>query len=474
MRSLSSLASPSPVSRAGVSGAGAGAGRAGGSGSVASSSSPPSASAAELLELREEAAALMQSGLFDSAEVLCSLVLSQIPVNSCAADPISKKSGRLPSSNAAAERAPFLEIMADSLVSRAQHKRASAMFIEAFDALTGRGWLLTQFSMRNDKHHAESAFSSDSVDTKTCARLVFKLAQCLVELRDTTAALRALESIPVQVRPVRVSVLLGKLYLESGSKRQAILCYKSVLSVFPSSTEAMQALVDLGVDQAEISATAGWSSGEQYPEERRSSEPTTRRPVSRLVLNVMPRLTRALDNRARWKIQGMLFNLGACLNLEYNYYHSKLLDAEGDLKKLSSEFPGNSYLLSTLGECMSCRLDAGHPAHREAVMGAYLDARSSDKYMLRNMDSFAAFLSLLGPSKELGVLSNELLSIKFADNASHATGRGALVRASMCQQNASSAEAWVAAAMYSYSKKDFGRALEFIDKVSRSPISIEM
>jgi tetratricopeptide (TPR) repeat protein len=275
------------------------------------SSSPPVArmptakplpSASELSELREEASSLLQSGLFESAEVLCSLVLSRIPAISIRA--LSAAGAGHIGATITAERAPFLEIMADSLVSRLQHKRASVLFIYAFDALTGRGWILNQLSMRNDKYHNESAFAPNPVDSKMCVRLVFKLAQCLVELKDIGAAVRALESIPLQLRPIRVTVLLGKLYMESGSKRQAIICYKSVLSVYPSSSEAVQILVDLGVSHSEISATAGWNITSKQPNEESSSDQIQRRPLHSMVADVMPRLARALEDRVRWKIHG--------------------------------------------------------------------------------------------------------------------------------------------------------------------------
>jgi hypothetical protein len=135
------------------------------------------------------------------------------------------------------------------------------------------------------------------------------------------------------------------------------------------------------------------------------------------------------------------------------------------MKKLASEFPGNAFLLSTLGECMSCRLDAGSPFNRESIMATFQAARSSDRYALRNMDSFAAFLALIGASKELGMLANDLFSLRCAENSPQPSARGATNSAPWYHQNASATEAWVAAAMYSYSKKDFIRALELIDKV---------
>jgi hypothetical protein len=96
-------------------------------------------------------------------------------------------------------------------------------------------------------------------------------------------------------------------------------------------------------------------------------------------------------------------------------------------------------------------------------MATFQAARSSDKYALRNMDSFAAFLALIGASKELGMLANDLFSLRSAENVSQS--RGAVSIVPIYPQSTPAAEAWVAAAMYSYSKKDFGRALELIEKV---------
>jgi lipopolysaccharide biosynthesis regulator YciM len=195
--------------------------------------------------------------------------------------------------------------MADSLVTRHQFKRASGLYVDAFDSLTGRGWILNQIA-RNDKNHADVAFASSFAGAKMSVRLVFKLAQCLIELRDVGAALRALESIPAQTRNVRVNFLLGRLYAETGSKRQATVCYKSVLSVFPSSVEAVQALVDLGVDYFEIATIAGWSTNLRQSDDRSSSSlaAAAAHVPPRLVSEGVPRIARALEDRAMWRIHG--------------------------------------------------------------------------------------------------------------------------------------------------------------------------
>ena len=166
-------------------------------------------------DCKDQVLHLLQDGLFESAEVLCSFVLSAYPPTT---------TGRGSSSSVRGGSAAFIELLADSLFAQGQFKRAALYFQQAGEGLGGgRG-------------------SGRPVESKDEARLAYKSALCAVELRDLSGAIRLLEAIPSPLRNVKVCVAMGKLYVDLGLKKSAIASYKQVLALLPSSVEAIENL----------------------------------------------------------------------------------------------------------------------------------------------------------------------------------------------------------------------------------------
>jgi tetratricopeptide (TPR) repeat protein len=206
-------------------------------------------------DYREQLLYLLQNGLYGSAETVCCFGLSSVR---------NKK-----------RRAALLEIMADSLFAMSQFKRAGNYFQQAFSNLK------------------ESSGPSDvsSVDNKEESRLIFKHAMCFVELKDPSGAIKLLEKIPAQFRNVRINMTMGRIYSEIGLKRHAIGCFRHVLTLLPSAVEALEALIQLGVESAELldllrMSVSNGGSGRV------------------LVASWLPKLTAALEHRFRWRIPG--------------------------------------------------------------------------------------------------------------------------------------------------------------------------
>lgn len=156
---------------------------------------------------RDQVLHLLQDGLFESAEVLCHFVLSSAP---------------WPRADREALGASFEELLADSLFAQSQFKRAAMHFQQALD-LSGCG-------------------RGRPVESKDEARLIYKSALCSIELKEASCGIKLLESIPPALRNVKVCVAMGKLYAELGLKKSAIGCFRQVLSVLPSSIEAIESL----------------------------------------------------------------------------------------------------------------------------------------------------------------------------------------------------------------------------------------
>ena len=206
-------------------------------------------------DYREQLLYLLQNGLYESAEAVCCFGLSSVR---------SKK-----------RRAALLEIWADSLFAMSQFKRAAIYFQQAFN------------------FEKESSGPSDfsTVDNKEESRLTFKHAMCFVELKDPNSAIKLLEKIPTQFRNVRINMTMGRIYSDIGLKRHAIGCFRHVLTLLPSAVEALEALIQLGVESAELldllrTSVSSGGSGRV------------------LVASWLPKLTAALEHKYRWRIPG--------------------------------------------------------------------------------------------------------------------------------------------------------------------------
>ena len=354
---------------------------------------------------------LLQNGLFESAEVICSFGISVIE---------SKN-----------KRAPLLELFGDALFAQGQFKRAANYFQQSFEA------------MKQSSRIGDPA----SVDTKEESRIMYKQALCCVELKDASGALKLLEKIPAKFRNIRVNITLGRMYVSSGLKRHAIESFKNVLTLLPIAVEAIDALILLGVEATEIVELLRTSAG---------SSPQW---SGALITLILPKLADALECKFRWKIPGISFIL-YLTDIHFNL--SQILNddlaAIVSFEELNSQLPRNPYILTNLGTI--CAATKG--LRLDESLSYFKKARVVDKWITRDMDTYSSALLAKGDIRELSILAGDMVSLirssSSADSVKQASSQYQL--AHHCS------ETWVTAAMHAVAKGDLDRAMDYIDKVT--------
>jgi anaphase-promoting complex subunit 7 len=167
----------------------------------------------------DSARSLLAGGLYDSAECMLSLAITQIPEES-------------------SEFVVYLEILGDVCFAKKQHMRA----LQYYQRALGR------------RSNATSIRPAE-IENLAAAGVALKSSKAHLELKDSAAALRELNVIPQRFRSVEINMLLGKLYKQANSRKLAIVAYKSVLDIEPCAMEAIQHLLALGIDVHEITAS---------------------------------------------------------------------------------------------------------------------------------------------------------------------------------------------------------------------------
>ena len=165
---------------------------------------------------------LISNGLTDSADKLCSLVLSssvEFPLNNN-------------------EKSLMLELYGDSIFANKEYRRALQQYRLAAQprALidTGTDSSANASTFHRISNSSRSHQSATSIITSEQARLRFKECQCHLQLEDLTIAMRELEAIPLALRDVPVNVCLGKLYKNAGLRRHAVTTVLVFLSLSSS------------------------------------------------------------------------------------------------------------------------------------------------------------------------------------------------------------------------------------------------
>ncbi|OEL14052.1 Anaphase-promoting complex subunit 7 [Dichanthelium oligosanthes] len=85
------------------------------------------------------------------------------------------------------------------------------------------------------------------------ALVKFKIALCHSALSEHREALQEMEGIPSKVRTLKMNLMLGKLYRISRNSRSAVVCYKECLRQCPYVFEAITALAEMGLSAKEFS-----------------------------------------------------------------------------------------------------------------------------------------------------------------------------------------------------------------------------
>lgn len=113
--------------------------------------------------------------------------------------------------------------------------------------------LMRKFMSRYKNSHLTTIESSYDHFNETETR--YRLAMCHKELGESSQAISVLQALPVKARTPKIHLLLAKLIHNGGSNSsEAILNYKEVLRECPMALEAIDALLELGVDGIEVNS----------------------------------------------------------------------------------------------------------------------------------------------------------------------------------------------------------------------------
>lgn len=81
----------------------------------------------------------------------------------------------------------------------------------------------------------------------------YKIALCLEQMHEKTAALTALNSISNRQRNLKINMMIGQLSMQLGKCSNAETAFKAVVRESPMNFESMKGLLSLGVSELEIS-----------------------------------------------------------------------------------------------------------------------------------------------------------------------------------------------------------------------------
>lgn len=306
--------------------------------------------------IREQMVALLDQGLYDSAELLGGFLLSA-----------TVASGDL----AAASRADNLMLFGDALYGRREYRRALSMYRQAQQhcRMTPKppgGRIPTPQGTRPLSN------SSTQLSHVSENEVRYKIGLCHLAVQDVRAALAEMEGIPPRARTLRINLVLAKLYRMTGYERASIASYRECLRQNPYLLEAIIALAELGVPAKEICALFPQGAG-------KSSRPNDHM------------------DQARWL---QTFVEGHCSIAQH--------DQKGGLEhfnSLSQRFPNNLHI----------QLET---AKAETVLGmsdqalhSFEKARQLDPFNLTSMDEYAMLLRQRSDNAELNRLVHDMLGI---------------------------------------------------------------
>jgi len=139
-----------------------------------------------------------------------------------------------------------LELYADALFGKQELQRALQYYKQAMQRRKVGG------AGRASPDDGGPGYSS--VTNIEEAELKFKECRCYVALDEIPNAIRALEGVPAALRSLKANLLLGQVYMSTGtgSRLHAMRCFKDAVAQCPTALEAVEALVELGVGGSEI------------------------------------------------------------------------------------------------------------------------------------------------------------------------------------------------------------------------------
>jgi tetratricopeptide (TPR) repeat protein len=187
-----------------------------------------------LVEVEKIIRQLIEDGLEDSADKLCTLFLSSCPSSN-------------PSSSSDNPYSKLFELQGDCAYTKEEYTRSLQLYRHAI-------------------HNEQNKFYY-SINSKEIAQIHYKISQCYLKLNDKSAAIRELEIIPKDFRTTKINVTLAKLYYSSELKLSANSVLKQVVKSSPFALECMEMLVNLGVETREFLVKPKTGSSSQQPSE---------------------------------------------------------------------------------------------------------------------------------------------------------------------------------------------------------------
>ncbi|PIA44506.1 hypothetical protein AQUCO_01700244v1 [Aquilegia coerulea] len=305
---------------------------------------------------KDQMSSLLDQGLFDSAQMLGSFLVSSSAVNTETSSPHVK-----------AENLVFL---GDALFGEKEYRRAIYTYKQALQHCK---ILPKQNTACRTSLSRSSSPNSINVSAINENEVKFKIILCHCALSENRAALAEMEGIPSKARTLRMNLTMGKLYRHSRHNRSAIACYKDCLRHCPYILEAITALAELGVSSKDIISL--------FPQTpTRSGRP----PFDHF-------------DTSRWLQR---YVEAQCCIASNDYKGG--LDLFGELLQ---RFPSNVHILLEIAKV-------------EAILGKNDDAilnfekvRTIDPYNLTYMDEYAMLLRIKSDNSKLNRLVHDMLNI---------------------------------------------------------------
>ncbi|KAL6044789.1 hypothetical protein QOT17_023132 [Balamuthia mandrillaris] len=209
--------------------------------------------------------------------------------------------------------------------------------------------------------HYRLALQKKAISCKASS-ITWKMAQCLLHLKEERAALKTLEGIPEQQRTLEMNMCMASLCRKLGFIGAAKAKYVLALQQNPYALEALTALMELGVKWVELQA-----------------------------------LYQHSPNDMKW-LQPFALSLESLAEHSYQ-------QAIESFTKLEKKYPKNLFLLNNIATCHVHLTDA------EKALQTFSKIRKVDNLYMESMDLYASIMKSKGKMVELNKLSQDMVKI---------------------------------------------------------------
>lgn len=196
----------------------------------------------------------------------------------------------------------------------------------------------------------------------------YRLYQCHMKLKEVADALQVLESVNSKQRTGKINLALARLYQQEGRDRSALTCYKEVLREHPLALVAIRELLSLGMRGTDVMS---------------------------VIMTAVPQFS-----TSEW-LMGIIRAYAFMATKDYLSAISsfRALESKGCLRE-------NLFIQDSLAESLFM---AGHYSQAATT---FQRIRTLDPLHLKNMDLYAYLLSREKRTKDLQVLSQQLMEVK--------------------------------------------------------------